>query len=76
MRALRILAKVLGGLLTLVVTLVAALFVFLQTSSGQRALAGRRLQEGKQQPQPRNQAAKDNRREPERAHQKACPRLT
>src|SRR3981189_1008225 len=40
MRALRILAKVLGGLLTLVVTLVAALFVFLQTSSGQRTLAG------------------------------------
>ena len=40
MRALRILAMVLGGLLTLVVTLVAALFVFLQTSSGQRTLAG------------------------------------
>ena len=39
MRALRILAKILGGLLTLVVTLVAALFVFLQTSSGQRTLA-------------------------------------
>jgi translocation and assembly module TamB len=40
MRALRILAKVLGGLLALVVTLVAALFVFLQTPSGQRTLAG------------------------------------
>lgn len=36
MRALRILAKVLGGL----VTLGAALFVFLQTPSGQRMLAG------------------------------------
>src|ERR1700730_7642953 len=33
-------AKVLGGLLALVVTLAAALFVFLQTSSGQRTLAG------------------------------------
>jgi translocation and assembly module TamB len=40
MRALRILAKVLGGLLALIVTLTAALFVFLQTPSGQRMLAG------------------------------------
>lgn len=40
MRALRILAKVLGGLLTLVVALAAALFVFLQTPLGQRTLAG------------------------------------
>jgi translocation and assembly module TamB len=40
MRALRILAKVVGRLLALVVTLVAALFVFLQTPSGQRMLAG------------------------------------
>jgi translocation and assembly module TamB len=40
MRALRILAKVLGGLLTLVVALTAALFVFLQTPLGQRTLAG------------------------------------
>jgi autotransporter translocation and assembly factor TamB len=40
MRALRILAKVLGGLLTLVVALTAVLFVFLQTPLGQRTLAG------------------------------------
>jgi translocation and assembly module TamB len=40
MRALRILAKVLGGLVALAVTLAAALFVFLQTPAGQRTLAG------------------------------------
>ena len=44
--------------------------------TGQRALAGRRLQESKQQPQQRNRATKNHRCDPERAHQKACPRLT